>query len=114
MMILITTLNNDPDQRESGCLLVNAALRSASADKLGRQFALPSTINNVIIIIVIIVIIIIIIFIIVTIFTNIIIIIIINFRSLVQKGLVRERKADTGMRLKESQNGILADVAFDH
>ena len=81
MMILIT-LNYDPDQRESRCLLVNAPLRSASADKLGRQFALPSTINNVIIIIVIIVIkivfiIIIIIFIIVTIFINITIILII-------------------------------------
>ena len=81
MMILIT-LNYDPDQRESRCLLVNAPLRSASADKLGRQFALPLTINNVIIIIVIIVIkivfiIIIIIFIIVTIFINITIILII-------------------------------------
>lgn len=122
MMILIT-LNYDPDQRESGCLLVNAPLRSASADKLGRQFALPSTINNVSIIITIIVINIFTIFTIITIiFTiiifliniNIINIIMLCWRPLVQKGLGRERKADTGMRLKGSQNRFLADVAFDH
>ena len=83
MMILIT-LNYDPDQRESRCLLVNAPLRSASADKLGRQFALPSTINNVSIIITIIVINIFTIFTIITIiFTIIIFLININIINII-------------------------------